>query len=175
MRWKHFRPKSALLVIDLQNGFINEHTAHIPLRVGTLLDRHASAFSPIIFTQFKNTSDSIFARCLHWGGMTQPEEQALHPQVAAYAERYYTVEKAGYSALNRATDLLLKDPLVVYLVGVDTDACVLKTALDLFDRGIETYVLTRYVASSGGPDMHQHGLEILKRSIGEAYLLSDSF
>ena len=32
----------------------------------------------------------------------------------------------------------------IYLCGIDTDACVFKTALDLFENEYDVYVLEKY-------------------------------
>jgi nicotinamidase-related amidase len=53
------------------------------------------------------------------------------------------------------------------LCGFDTDQCVLATALLLWDAHIAPRVLASLCSSSGGPDMHEAGLAILRRSIGD--------
>ena len=52
------------------------------------------------------------------------------------------------------------------VIGYNTDCCVLKVALDLFDRGAKVRVLSEYCYSSSGEEHHQRGVEILKDLIG---------
>jgi nicotinamidase-related amidase len=54
----------------------------------------------------------------------------------------------------------------VYVAGIDTDMCVLKIAMDLFDRSIEPVVLTDCCASTAGLQAHLAGLAVLSRNIG---------
>lgn len=67
----------------------------------------------------------------------------------------------------------------IFLVGIDTDMCVLKIALDIFDLGIEPIVLTDCCASTSGLQAHLAGLAVLSRNIGAMRLrdagLSDGF
>jgi nicotinamidase-related amidase len=52
------------------------------------------------------------------------------------------------------------------IVGIDTDMCVLKIAMDLFDIGIEPLVFTDCCASTAGLQAHFAGLAVLSRNIG---------
>ena len=63
------------------------------------------------------------------------------------------------------------DDCEVFLAGFDTDGCVLATALDLFDQGIETFIIEPWCSSLGGQDMHDAAIKILNRSIGKDHVL----
>lgn len=67
----------------------------------------------------------------------------------------------------------------VFVVGIDTDMCVLKIAMDLFDIGIEPIVFTDCCASTAGLQAHLAGLAVLSRNIGAMRLrdagLSEGF
>ncbi|MUG95065.1 isochorismatase family protein [Scytonema sp. UIC 10036] len=54
----------------------------------------------------------------------------------------------------------------VFIVGIDTDMCVLKIAMDFFDIGVEPIVLTDCCASTAGLQAHLAGLAVLSRNIG---------
>jgi nicotinamidase-related amidase len=54
----------------------------------------------------------------------------------------------------------------LFLVGIDTDMCVLKIAMDVFDIGIEPLILTDCCASTAGLQAHLAGLAVLSRNIG---------
>ena len=54
----------------------------------------------------------------------------------------------------------------ISIVGIDTDMCVLKIAMDIFDLGIEPVVLVDGCASTAGLQAHLAGLAILSRNIG---------
>jgi nicotinamidase-related amidase len=62
----------------------------------------------------------------------------------------------------------------VDLCGLDTDQCVLATALLLWDARITPRVLAELCSSSGGPDMHEAGLAIARRAIGDRNVIDMS-
>ena len=59
----------------------------------------------------------------------------------------------------------------VHLCGVDTDACVLKVALDLFDMGYRPRILLDACASGNGADYHERAIEIFTRQLGRKAVL----
>ncbi len=54
----------------------------------------------------------------------------------------------------------------VLVCGIDTDICVLATAVDLFDRGFRPFVISDLSMSHAGPELHDAALRILPRFIG---------
>jgi len=58
------------------------------------------------------------------------------------------------------------------LCGIATDGCVLKTAVDAFERGIEPVVVVDACASHAGNAVHEAGLLLLGRFIGAGQLRS---
>ena len=64
-----------------------------------------------------------------------------------------------------------KYPEQVFIAGVDTDCCVLKTATDFFEHNIRPVVLTEYCYSNGGQQSHEAGILCMKRLIGEKQLI----
>lgn len=55
----------------------------------------------------------------------------------------------------------------IYLCGFDTDACVQKTALDLFEQNYDVYVLKDYCMSHAGKATHDFCINNLTRLIGK--------
>src|ERR687887_254011 len=49
-----------LLVVDVQRGFINDFTRHIPGRIKRLVE--TGEFEPLLFTRFINSPDSPYQR-----------------------------------------------------------------------------------------------------------------
>ncbi len=153
---------SLLLVIDLQKGFVNEKTEYLVEKIKHLIQRNL--YDQIAFTRFINTPQSVFAKKLNYfGGMGEDNELVMNEM------NHKIFEKNVYSAYNDELKKYLETNQInkIYLCGVDTDACVLKTAFDLFENGYDVFVLKDYCASTGGEKLHQAALEILKRNIGE--------
>jgi nicotinamidase-related amidase len=155
-------PPSRLLIIDVQQGFLNDWTRHLPARV----ERLQARYDRVIATRFVNPPGSPHRRWIHW--------QRCAPGSAdldlAFTPRPGTpiLDKAIYSAVSDALFRALGggDIAELHLCGIATDNCVLKTAVDLFERDIRPVVLADFCASHGGPECHHCGLRLLRRFIG---------
>lgn len=159
-------PSGTLIVVDVQRGFINDFTAHIPARIGRLID--AAGYDPVYFTRFVNPPGSPYQRFLAWDDLAGPPETDLAPELAPLATPETTFTKPGFTGLpdDLVERLRADDPDRVTLVGIDTDMCVLKVAMDVFDLGFEPIVLIDCCASTAGLLAHLAGLAVLSRNIG---------
>ena len=154
--------KSMLLVIDVQNEFINELTRPVAEKIDELVA--SREFGNVIFTQFINSEDSIFYNELHSRHFLTPEQR----EIAIDTRGYLVFEKKGYSAVNEELKKYIQENGIekVYLCGFDTDACVQKTALELFEQGYDVYVLKDFCASHAGEELHRVVMGNLGRLIG---------
>lgn len=84
------------------------------------------------------------------------------------------IDKDFYSAFTSELDQLLHRNRwkTLVLCGVATESCVLKTAVDAFERRLTPLVISDATASNGGDEVHQAGLMILARFIGENQLVT---
>lgn len=160
-----------LLVIDMQKGFITDHSRHVITRIQTLLNQ--KIFEYVIFTKFINTIDSPFQRVMNWYRLQEPSETDIVDELLPYANEI--VEKNIFSAFTVALEQRLHtiNAKNLYLVGLDTEACVLKTTLDAFEKGFIPYVLSYYCASSEGSDYHEAGLKVIVQCIGRKQIIKD--
>jgi nicotinamidase-related amidase len=158
-----FKP---LLVVDVQSGFINDFTHHIPDRVVSLIKQ--GDYTPILFTRFINSSTGPYVRLLDWQGCNDEPETSLVSELAPFIDSKFVFSKPGLCGLpNELVEYLSQQQVEqVFVVGIDTDMCVLKVAMDLFDQGIEPIVLTDCCASTAGLQAHLAGLAVLSRNIG---------
>ena len=53
--------KNCLVIVDLQNGFINENTAHLPHKIAEFISSH-DCFDSIVATRYCNTSETACFR-----------------------------------------------------------------------------------------------------------------
>jgi nicotinamidase-related amidase len=159
-----------ILIVDVQRGFLNEFTHHIPQRLRQLLER--GTHDPVLFTRFVNVKGGPYPTFLGWEVMEAAPDTDLAPGLEPFAARGRVFEKRGVCGLPRELDAYLKEAQLkrVYVAGIDTDMCVLKIAMDLFDRSIEPVVLTDCCASTAGLQAHLAGLAVLSRNIGAARL-----
>lgn len=157
-----------LLVIDLQKGFINNSTEHLLNILPGLIKFHKQKSVPVIFTRFINNIDSSFVRLMNWHKFTTSSEIDITDELLPFAEKVF--DKHGiYSAFTNEFSKYIEsnDIQKIYLSGIATDGCILKTAVDCFERGIEPVIISEACASHGGEEIHNAGLTLLKRFIGE--------
>jgi nicotinamidase-related amidase len=159
-----------LLVVDVQNGFANPFTAHVPDRIRRLIAR--GEHDPVLFTRFVNAPDGPYRRFLGWHACAEPPETDLAPELAPLAAPDRVFTKLGYTGIPDELAARLRDlqPEKVAVVGIDTDMCVLKVAMDVFDLGIRPTVLVDCCASTAGLQAHLAGLAVLARNIGATQL-----
>lgn len=153
-----------LFVIDVQKGFVSSKTLHVVSKIERLMDDFKNDM--IIATKFINIENSGFTDIMRWGRLKKSPETDLIKSIENRAK--IVVEKNIYSACNQEVMDILRVHNIkeVYLVGIDTDCCVLKTAIDLFERNIRPIVLTEYCASNGGMESHQAAIKVLERTVG---------
>ena len=86
----------ALVVIDMQNGFVNERTRSALPWASKLIEHWQARLWPVVFTRFHNPEGSGYERWLAWTGLRDDDETALHDVVARYADTI--VDKTSYTA-----------------------------------------------------------------------------
>lgn len=167
--------KSILLIVDMQNGFIlNEQLLELAKDIKELLKR--KIFDVVIATRFLNSDNSTYQRFFNWNGLKTEEERELIYGIEGYVD--CVIDKTIYTCINsdfiqRVCQLNNGEyPDKIFVVGVDTDCCVLTIATGLFENNIRPIVLTKYCNSNGGQESHKSGLTCLKRLIGQSQLVS---
>ena len=161
-----------LAVIDVQKEFITPVSAHVPNRVITLID-HAP-FVHRIFTRFRNPPDSPYEKLLHWTRMRETSETDMVDELQGQAT--LIVDKSTYSSLTAEFLRYLETHRIreIYLAGIDTEACVLKTAVDLFEANYRPIVLADCCMSHVSQALHQKALDLLPHLIGKEQIVYDS-
>jgi nicotinamidase-related amidase len=162
-----------LVVVDVQRGFMNDFTHHIPERITQLVQIGDCA--PIFATRFVNTPRSPYRRFLDWHKCQKRPETDLVPELTRLikqVEGSRVFDKRGFTGLpNRLAEHLKRHRIDrVSVVGVDTDMCVLKVAMDLFDINVRPTVLVDCCASTAGLQAHLAGLAIISKNIGPQQL-----
>lgn len=163
------RSKSALVVVDVQNGFITDHSRHVVPVIVELVERWKASGRDIVFTRYINYDNSPFERIIKWSKLKHSPEidiiDDLQPLTGSPAsvvdKRVYTLFAGDGEELVRArgwTDL--------YICGIDTEVCVLKAAVDAFERDITPWLISDASASHAGLETHRAGLLVATKMIG---------
>lgn len=105
--------KSLLLVIDLQNAFINKYTQELPDKIKDII--HSKQYDKIAFTRFVNFEDSIYAKKLGWKRCINDEDKKIVIDV----EDNKVFDKSIYSAVNnKLIEYINKNKISdIYLCG----------------------------------------------------------
>ena len=159
-----------LLTVDVQRCFLNEFTRHIPERIARLIERDRS--QPILFTRFVNQPDGPWYRFLDWRASQHEPDTNLAPELLPFANDEPVFTKPGLAGISDELASYLKENRIerVTIAGIDTDMCVLKVALDIFDLGIQPVILVDCCASTADLRAHLACLAVLAREIGAANL-----
>jgi len=161
--------KQALLVVDVQNYFINKNTQHIPANIKRLIEE--SHFSTIVFSQFINSPNSQFVKQLNFTGCMRPPYSDIVEEFKPWIKKDNVFTKNTYSIFTnpKFEEYLHKkkiDHLVI--VGLDTDFCILADCFNAFDKGFQILVMADCCASfTSGEEGHDRALKIIEKNLGK--------
>ena len=157
--------KKALIVVDVQKGFLDTRNKYVVANIlellkTTLYDRYVAAI-------FHAEKGSLWEKQQDW---TFPigEKTNIEPAIAVALEKLHpiTVEKetrSVFKGIPNVAELLRTSGIEeVHIVGFETHDCILATAFESFDSGFFTYVIEECCESTDA-DMHAHGLALLRR------------
>ena len=160
------RGKRALLLIDIQHGFVKRWKEPFLSNLKQLFAE--IDYDLYVEVTFHAEKGSLWDKQTDW---TFPYEPTI-PEVQKLLkkEKHVThIVKETKSAFEGDKDLhaILKRHGIkeVHVVGFDSADCVLTTAQDAFDLGFFTYVIEECTGASEGKKIHKDALEIL-RSLG---------
>ncbi|MEU0950297.1 isochorismatase family cysteine hydrolase [Streptomyces canus] len=168
-------PRStALLVIDAQQGFVNQHSRGVLPAIARLVEGWRAAGAPVVFTRFRNKPGSPYETITGWTRLRTSDEQALAPELAPFADSAASViDKDQASVFTPEGAQLIRDAgwTDLVLCGIDTDACVYDSARDAYHSGYRPWIVTDACASTGGAQYHDAALLLAARNIGPDYLV----
>lgn len=170
-----FSSAPLLLVIDCQVGFVTADAVPIIPTVASIVEAWKDADLPVIATRFVNPPQSPYRRILGWHQCDGPPETNIVDELAPLLDGYATItDKPVYTFFTPAwVDQLRADGRGdVVMVGLDTDACVLKCALDAFEADFTPWIVTDATASHSGQRAHDAALYIAGRTVGKGQLVS---
>lgn len=174
---KEFNP--VLMVIDVQNGFVTDASAHVVPVIINLVRRWQEADEDVIFTRYYNYPGSPFERLIGWYGLQAPPETELVNDLTPFTRhpRAHVIDKKVYTAFtDEGRQFLAKRGYTdLFICGIATDGCILKTTLDAFELGYTPWVLADAVASnasSAPPEkVHSAALLIIPRLVGAGQMI----
>lgn len=143
--------KKALLVVDLQKEFTTDVTLSNYNRVLSYIKD--SNYDLVIATKFVS-GNSNFPKRLNW---------VFKGNKPLEFNADLILEKTGYGLSESQYNMLSKD-YHYDIVGCETDACVLKIAMDLFDREYDFSILKEYTYTNS--DLQECAERLIERNVG---------
>lgn len=161
-----------LLVVDVQNGFVNDSTRHVLEPINALIRQWRENDKTIVFSRFINPENGLWERLRDWHECKTGPATLLHQDLLT--DGAAVRDKQTYTAWGPDLAELCRDRLLdtAVLCGIDTNECVLATAMDIFDAGIRPIVAVDCCASGAGDRFHQAGILLLERALGAHQMLS---
>ena len=163
--------KNLLLIVDMQNGFVTEKVQHIVPNIKKLITSFKQKGDSIAFTRFINYRDSSWEKWIKWSRLMEEPEISIIDELSGYADNVF--DKVGlYSAFTKEFESFIEANKIetIYICGVATDGCVLKSAVDSFEKKIEPVVIEDACYSHAGKEVHEAGLLLISRFVGKYQL-----
>jgi nicotinamidase-related amidase len=157
-----------LLVVDVQNGFVNDNTRHVVRPIANLVKKwQTEKLGPVVFSRFINLAGSPWERLRDWHELKNEPDTSLHEAMPQYDA--YVFKKSTYSAWSPEVQQVCGGHKVdeVVLCGIDTNECVLATAIDIFESNLTPVLVEDCCASGAGEDMHNTAIKLIKKLIGQ--------
>ena len=160
--------ENLLLIIDMQEGFRNAKSEII---LPNLLKLKNSFKGKIVFSKFVNTKNSLFEKQLNWTKFQNNEDKKLFSELQT--SNNIELEHDTYTVLNKKLkEFIIKNKITkIYLCGIYTDVCIIKTAMDLFDNNIKTFVIEDACNSLHRKISHDSAIDSLKHILGKKQII----
>lgn len=153
----------ALIVVDVQKCFLNEHSRHI---VPKIKDYIIKKRQKVYFTRFTNSKRSPFYKAGFTDGLSK--EDIRLPKEFDDLIDHNVYDKTSFSALKNKKLLsrLKKDKLTKLVIcGTDTECCVYATAMEAFELGFDVKVPDDLCASHNGKRDHKIGIKLIRENL----------
>lgn len=176
-------PNDLLVVVDVQNGFVNGESRHIVQPLVMFLNTWLHSGRPAVVTRFFNPPNSKWDDLLDWHDLRQSPDTDLVSELTAVIAPFtpsqvLVSDKTSYTALTSevAAHVARLDATNIFVCGIATEACVLKTAVDVFEHeDLRPFIVTDLCASTAGEAVHDAGLMIAEGYIGPAQFTRSEF
>lgn len=144
-----------LLVIDIQPCFKVEPYYS---QVLDYIKCHRDKYDKIIATRFIPKQDSVRSQVKNLTKYNKREQLEFE---------YDTLIGKSTCEIGVKNYKKLLEGNEVYIIGCDTDACVLATCFQLADNNIPFKVIREFCYSTWGKEYHEAGIKVLEKNFGK--------
>lgn len=152
--------RKVLLMIDLQTGFVAKGTDKVVKFTEKLLQ--TEKFDLIVQSRWENYMGSRYEKELGYSAVGNSLETGMcFPQ---YAD--HVITRTCYTCWGEKLERLIQKDDDIYVVGLETDACVMATLFSLWDNGYKFHVYENGVGTPN-KDMQKVALQMIRRQFGK--------
>ena len=158
--------RTALIILDLQNCFITDKTKSLPQKIKKHIELQKYDF--IIFSKFINSESSNFIKKLNWDKCKTSPEIDIVSEFSEIAVKNHIFEKNTYSIFKSKefVDFLSQNKISkLFFCGLNLDACILASAFEAFDLGLDFEILYDLSSSSTKIDIDNSAKQIINRNL----------
>lgn len=139
--------KKALILVDVQKGFINKQSAWLPTKLANYIKK--SDYADVIATCYINNSNTACYKYLGWMCCWYEDEYAICSELDGLYNRVF--DKQTYTSVTpELLEYLVENNFSeIHICGISETCCVVATAYDLFDRGFNIKVIPALSAVTG--------------------------
>lgn len=165
--------KNALLIVDVQNGFISENTKTLPVKIREFIKSHTFDF--VLFFKFLNKENSNWVKLLNWWGMLTPEETEVAKELKELSREDNTFEKeAAFSVFSsKEFRVFLEQNKIekLFICGLDTHACIFMSVMEAFEKGLDVKIIEDLCVASHGNEYHNMAIKMLQSNLGKSVVI----
>lgn len=166
--------KYLLIIVDMQNAFINENTMGIEYKIRDFIEE--TGIKDVVATRYINNRDTA---CYRFEGWKECMEGSMQTEVVETLKPYVKKEflKHKYSCWNDEMKNYVRDNGydVVLFAGVNTGCCVLHSVFDCYNDVMECRVIEDLCGSTSGKELHEAAITVIKSCItDERVIKSDT-
>lgn len=156
--------RKVLLIIDVQVGFVKKKQQRVADFIQTLVNR--GGWDIIIQSRWENYIGSQYEERLGYTDVGN----SMESQMLIHTPDDHIISRTTYSCFGPKLEKLVSKEDTIYVVGLETDACVLGTLFDLWDHGYKFKVYEKGVGT-GAEDLQRPALKLIQRQFGKDVLV----
>lgn len=155
--------KKALLIVDVQDGFIIERNKYIIPNIIELIEK--GDYDMIVYSIQYNDEKSLWYKQIGWCEAVPEKDTLKEIQLALRWKKFLKVHKLTRSIwkCDEWLDSILKANEIeeVHLCGYESNDCVFASALESFDLGYYTFVIEEASETRTTAVNHTYAINIL--------------
>lgn len=160
---KHYM-NPLLLIVDVQNYFLPD--GEKGLKFSKEIELLQSRYDHIAISRFINSENTFWVKYLDWTAM-MPGEESTNLSFSP-AENAFIYDNSTFTSVHHVLlEYIRKHEISeVHICGVDTDACILATGFDLWDKQIHFKILIDHCISSAGDIIDSSAHMLMNKNFG---------